>query len=499
MADRRGGVVTLPEALAVAGVLAVCLLVPLFPGRLPLARLPVDAITLTMPLALLLSIPLLRRLGATGLPSVGLLATGIVFLGWSLGSVLFSQHVAASLATWSRYVMYFGLVVVVAAATRDWWARRLAMWSLVASGSITCVMGLMQYLNPDSKQAIGLRGLGSDVATRVFATFDNPNFFAEFLLLLFVVTLALALAETGALRWLALVLCSGQALILVLTYTRGSWLALAAGIVVMALLIDARWLWAFFALGAGALAVTPGALRRVLSSFSVEGTASFRLRLWRVTGEIIAAHPVVGVGIGGFVPAFKDASLARPDIATNFLIYGAHNSYYTIAAETGVIGALAFVGVVVTCARVGLYYAPRMRSDRRAFLTNAALTAGLVGFGLNALTSNSFQHPQAAVFFWVIAGLQAGLGAAFWNRAPEPRPKPASRLHAPRWVSDSYIGRGAAVVAAWLPRVWTSSDIARWLTSRPAGGDSILRGSRLVQLLLGQGGSGAMSTGQTSE
>jgi O-antigen ligase len=374
------------------------------------------------------------------------------------------------------------------------------MWSLVASGTVTCVLGLMQYLNPDTKTAIGLQGLGEDVATRVAGTYGNPNFFAEFLLLLFVVTLALALAEKGALRWLALVLCGGQALILVLTYTRGSMLALAAGIVVMALLIDARWLWAFLALGVGALAAAPGALSRIVSSFSLEGTASFRLRLWRVTGEIIASHPIVGVGIGGFVPAFKVASLARPDIAVNFLIYGAHNSYYTIAAETGVIGAIAFVLVIVTCARMGLYYAPRMRSDRRAFLANAALTAGLVGFGLNALTSNSFQHPQAAIFFWVIAGLQAGLGASFWSNAAEARVRGTSRFHAPKWLTDSYIGGGIAAFVRWLPTAWTASDVDHWLTGRPAGADSILQGSWLLKLVLGGGSaSDAAATGTAAK
>ena len=487
MSDSDGRVVSLPEALALVGVVAVCLLVPLFPGRLPIAGFPIDAITLTVPLAVLLAIPLFRRLGARGLPPVGMLASGIVFLTWALVSVAMSASRAASLATWSRYLSYFLLVIVVAAATRVWWSRRIAMWSLTLAGTVTCVMGLMQYLNPDSKQAIGLQGLDAGVATRVFATFDNPNFFAEFLLLLFVVTLALALSERGALRWLALILCGGQAVILVLTYTRGSWLALAVGIVIMALMIDARWLWAFLALGVGVLAAAPGALRRVVSSFSLEGTASFRLRLWRVTGEIIAAHPIAGVGIGGFVPAFKAASLAHPDIATGFLIYGAHNSYYTIGAETGVIGAIAFVAVVFTCARMGLYYAPRMRSDRRAFLANAALTAGLVGFGLNALTSNSFQHPQAAIFFWVIAGLQAGMGAAFWDRAPQPRPARASSFHAPKLVADSYLGRGVSAFVAWLPRAWSSSDVARWLSAPPAGADTILRGSRLLGLVFGRG------------
>jgi putative inorganic carbon (HCO3(-)) transporter len=495
------------EVFALAGVLAVTVLVPLIPGRVPLGSFPGDAITLSLPLAILFAVPLLRKLGARGLPPVGLQAAALVFLAIALVSVVFSHAPGSAFATWARYAGYFALVVVVAAATRDWWSRRIVMWSLVLAGSVTCVQGLYQYLHPDVRQAIGLQGLDVNVvATRVFATFDNPNFYAEFLVLLFAVTLALVLTEKWRGRVIGLPLLGLQAIVLGLTYTRASWLALAVGLAVTVLIIDARWMWAFLALGAAFVAAVPGGIGRLASAFSLEGTASFRLRLWAITGQIIARYPWAGVGIGRFYDAFREVSLLRPDLATGFLTYGAHNSYYALMAETGVLGGLAFVWIVVSVVRMGLFYAPRMRADRMAFLANAALTAGLIAFAINATTSNAFQHPRGAIFFWLVAGLQAGIGAKYWAAAAERRPAHAKGGVVSRVWGASLPGRatdtvfvrvlhlpamwrasGAGRLVAGLPRMWSESVLDHWLLRAPVGGATLLQRSPATALLLGRG------------
>jgi putative inorganic carbon (HCO3(-)) transporter len=494
------------EVFALFGILAVTILVPLIPGRVPFGSFPGDAITLSLPLAIVFALPLLRKLGARGLPPVGVQAAALAFLGFALVSVLFSHDPKSAFATWVRYAGYFALVVVVAAATREWWSRRIVMWSLALAGSATCVQGLHQYLNPDTKQAIGLQGLDTNVvATRVFATFENPNFYAEFLVLLFAVTLALVLTERWRGRLIGVPLLVLQAVVLGLTYTRASWLALAVGLAVTVLIVDARWMWGFLALGAAAIAVVPGGIGRLASAFSLEGTASFRLRLWAITGQIIALHPWAGLGIGRFYDGFREVSLLRPDLATGYLTYGAHNSYYALMAETGVLGGLAFVWVVVTVVRMGLFYAPRMRDDRHAFLANAALTAGLIAFAINATTSNAFQHPRGAVFFWVAAGLQAGVGARYWEAAVQRRPEHAAGATARVWRAsasgralDALFVNVVHLPVVWrvsglrafltgLPRIWTDSGFEHWLVGPPLGGATLLQGSPVTRFLLGPG------------
>lgn len=471
--------------LALAGIALTVVLVPVFP-RIHFGSRSLDVVTLTVPLAVLLSFPLLRREGALRLPHLSFEIPAMAFLAFGLVSVVFSASPLGSFATWLRYLSYIALVPVVGVVTRDRSARRLLLWLLAAAGAVTMMQGLLQYLNPT--QGIGLEGLSHDVKTRVFASFGNPNFYAEYLVVLFAALLALVFSEGGALRWLAVVLLGADTLLLLLTYTRGSWLALAVAVVVAIAMVDARWIWGFAGAGALGALVVPGVLDRVVSIFSLEGTASFRLRLWRIAGTIIAAHAATGVGIGGYGRAFKEISVDRPDIAVDFLRYSAHNAYFALMAETGVLGGLAFAAVVLAICAMGAYYNARLRDDAVARLTNAALTVGLVAFAINALTSNSFQHPRAALFFWILAGLQVGLGDRVWAYVIEDAKTTDPRERA-GIVRGSAVVHAALCVARSCQLSWRASELRRLLVVRASGGDMYAR-SRLVGLALGRGRGG---------
>ncbi len=470
--------------LALAGLVFVLVLVPLSPGRDAGAQLPLDTIVLSIPIAVLLCVPLLTRSGRLALPRVGVELPALAFLGWALISAALTGTQPSVLATWARYASYVLLIYAVAAVAVDPLRRRLAMWLMTLAGSATVAHGFWQYVNPTTY--IGMEGLDTSVATRVFASFDNPNFYAEYLVLLCAVTLALVFAERGPVRYVAVFLLAAQAMALLLTYTRGSWLALALGLAIGVMMIDARLIWPF-ALGGGVLLpFVPGAAARLASVFSLEGTASFRLMLWRVAGTAIAERPVFGVGLGRFYDAFTDAVLSNPQLNIGFLFYGAHQSYFQLAAETGVVGALAFVWMVFEACRMGGFYNARMHEDLTARLTNAALTAGLIAFAVNALTSNAFQHPRGAVFFFVVAGLQAGLGARFWSEPAAERASDRQPLTAGVWAS-SVPGRLYAAIESVGGSWWRASATRRLLMREPEGGGHLLAESFLARVLVGEG------------
>lgn len=470
------------EWAALLGVMLLVIAVPLLPGRIEIGSLPLDAPILAIPLAIAASIPLLRAMGRGGIPGNGIEVAGTLFLCWTLLSIAAVGGGKDELLTWLRYASYIVLVPVVGAVAADAGRRRWVMWAIVIAGSITAGHGLIQYLNPT--QNIGMQGLASDVATRVFATFDNPNFYAEYLVLLIAASLALVSSEKGLRRWLVACLLALQAVALMLTYTRGSWLALAIGIAVAVLVIDARYILGLVAGAAVLIPVVPGGLQRVASIFSLEGTASFRLGLWRVAGTIIRENMLFGTGLGDFYRAFQNAVLTHPELHIGYTIYGAHNSYFTLAAESGVIGGIAFLAVVLTAARLGVFYARRKGMPKAERFQIVALMAGLIAFAINALTSNSFQHPRAAVFFWVVAGVQMGIGSRFWDA---PASEQAVAQARDTVFSRSMLGRAWLAVRVAAGRLWGGSEVREWLMSRPLGGGRIFAGSRFGAMLLGNG------------
>lgn len=487
-ADRAGW-------LALFGLSFVLVLVPLAPGREVFAGVPLDKVILSVPIAILLAIPLLTKLGSLELPRVGIEVPAFLFLGWALVSAIFTGAQPEVLATWSRYAAYMVLVYVVATVAAEKTRLRVMSWILAIAGSMTVAYSFYQYMYPT--EFLGMQGMGADVATRVFSTFGNPNFYAEYLVLLIAVTLALLFTERGPLRGLALLFVVAQVMALLLTYTRGSWIALAIGLAIALLIIDSRLVLPFAIGGGSMMLLFPGVAERMISLVALEGSAGFRLGLWRVAGDAIAERPLFGIGAGRFYDAFTSAVLTNPEHNVGFLFYGAHQSYFQLAAEIGIIGGLAFAWLVFKTCRMGAFYTVRMSGDTKARLFNAAMTAGLVAFALNAFTSNAFQHPQAAVFFFVLAGMQAGNGSRFWELAPKERVTHPNRDSL--W-GRSLLGRVHNAIDSVLNATWKASWISRMLAKEPLGGGRLLADAWVIRALIGEGtGASSDRTSRTDE
>ena len=77
--------------LALVGVAFVLTLVPLVPGRESAGSIPLDTIILTVPIAILLGVPLLTRGGRLSIPRIGIEVPALMFLGWALVSAHFAE------------------------------------------------------------------------------------------------------------------------------------------------------------------------------------------------------------------------------------------------------------------------------------------------------------------------------------------------------------------------------------------------------------------------
>ncbi|NTW29293.1 MAG: hypothetical protein HGA39_08045 [Coriobacteriia bacterium] len=398
------------ELLALGAFAALCVLVPLVPGRVMLGPIPLDAVTLSAPLVLALSIPFLRRLGANRIPFSPLELPALVFLGITLISVVFSEGVLSSALTWTRYATYILLLVVASAVAMRPENRRLLTWTVALTSLATVAQAAYQFARPDALAKSF--AFSAEVGARVTGSFGNPNSYSEYLVLAFALTLSLALAEKDWRRWSAVAILLAQSCALVLTYTRGSWLALGLGVLVAALMIDWRLAGAFVLAGGGLLSIVPGAMQRLTSIFASEGGASVRLPLWNLAVEMFRLHPWTGVGLGGYVTALMAQIKATPSmLPAGVTPMNAHNSFLTLAAETGIFGIAAFVWFVVCTVRSCFTYAKKLVRGSAAWLINAALSVGVIGYTANALTDNSFQNPRAAVFYWLLLGLMCANAA----------------------------------------------------------------------------------------
>jgi O-antigen ligase len=150
---------------------------------------------------------------------------------------------------------------------------------------------------------------------------------------------------------------------------------------------------------------------------AINNILSWRLWIWDTAMNMVADRPFSGVGAGAFQAAYVHYSTHPGDIFRGIPAYHAHQLYVGIAAETGLIGLLAF------CALVGLavrwYW--KATPDRRNRAWPFALGLLVYAFPINS---------QPVLFsrwlFPVVLLLLTGMLAAL--EEPVSGEKPAERV-----------------------------------------------------------------------
>lgn len=214
-------------------------------------------------------------------------------------------------------------------------------------------------------------------------------------------------------------------LTILLTHSRGGFLALVATAVWMAWRTG-NLLRAFGGLFFSALAFLAFAPRSVLERMATIGdttdsSALARLQSWSVALRMIEANPVFGVGLRNFQSSYKDyAVIAQVDSRTTYV---AHNSYLQIWAESGSIAFALYLAlllsVFVTCRRI--HKMGLVRPDMRWAMDYARMMeATTIGFMVGAVFLNRGHFDL--VYHWIaLVTSLASIAGYQWLRGPQRR------------------------------------------------------------------------------
>ena len=138
-----------------------------------------------------------------------------------------------------------------------------------------------------------------------------------------------------------------------------------------------------------------------IDEFRTESSAATRLEAWGAAWNMMRTHPVTGVGLASFGPAFPNYSPKEPREA--------HNTVLQVAGESGLFAGLALLLLVLAtlralwrnATRLRALPAPEGRGHILALLNEATLVA-LCGFSVCALFL-SLQMYEILYFLLVLA------------------------------------------------------------------------------------------------
>ncbi len=263
----------------------------------------------------------------------------LVLAAWSLCSAAWALNAGVALSAGFRLAQGLLLLGITYAAVRQRRDAVLVLGALVAGAVATTGIGFATGASVTYNQ------WGTFVPKRFGGFSGDPNELGAQLIPAVVLCLILAAAPG---RRLIRVAASGATLILL------------AG------------------LAATASSVNPASIAQRLSSFSGGGTG--RSDLWRVAERMAEDHPLQGVGVGNFPTAAplyaQTVPVARPD-----LVYTdphvVHNTYLQFLAETGAVGGVAFVLLVLIALSRAREATRTAAGSQKARVSQAVLVATL--------------------------------------------------------------------------------------------------------------------------
>jgi O-antigen ligase len=239
-------------------------------------------------------------------------------------------------------------------------------WLIMITTTLLCLLSLYQLVTNNYDQtffklaAIQMdRALGASSTPRIGGPINAPNLWAQVLVAVSTLIVFRILHEKRMIVKLAGVLMLGILLYIVLnTYSRGAYVAIAIDAVLILLMFKKRFN-PMILVGAATLLILlfpflPATYRdRFTSLFVVTAEngiyqdTSLRGRSSEMlTGlAMFAEHPIVGVGAGNY-PTNYQRYAQQIGIEFRTEARDPHSLYVQLLAETGILGTVAFLGIV---------------------------------------------------------------------------------------------------------------------------------------------------------
>lgn len=381
----------------------------------------------TIGVTALFALLLIREASQAG-PQVHVKRTGGWFFLYMLFQALsFFASVYPGLS--ARFLAFHGtnflLVVLLVSCFRSLDDLVLSVELLACTISVSALYGVYQGVRGVPVKASEIdTTLNTTGVGRVFGFYDNPNNFAELLILFLPFVVALFFASTGWKRRVFYGLLALPPLLAILmTQSRSGWGGLLVAMLVFAVFLDWRLIPLAALAGLAVFPFLPLFLRqRVLSIFNPADTsASFRTKIWQTMWPVIRDYWWTGLGLG------NDAVMK---IAGRYILYTpsvplhCHNVFLQTWVETGILGLLSLLGflgslgkrAIRAIVRLGPRRAPNADPHNRLFVM-AGLSA-LSGILVTSLVEYTWYYPRVMLMFWAVAGLL--LAAVSLAEAPSP-------------------------------------------------------------------------------
>jgi O-antigen ligase len=312
----------------------------------------------------------------------------------------------------TKLLQVFFLLLIGAEAVKDKSHLRLIIFSAACGACLASYDGYWQ-VNFGKDFIRGHLPIINIGITRATAAFPNANVLGVYLSAIAPLIIGLALFYYRGLKKVLMLLVAGLAAFgIVLTFSRGTALALYLSVLLICLVRKNKTLSALLII---LLVIFPFIMPKSIKSWAKEVNynpvrfmLNDRISVYKNTVNMIKHHPVVGVGTNTFSKNYLTYKLPEPEWARTTDSMYAHNHYLQMAGEIGLVGLAIFLWLLYRLFSENFRIYRRLKDDYLK-VVSISLIACFFAFLVNGLTETSLYYSRVSMIFWYLIGVSFSL------------------------------------------------------------------------------------------
>ena len=335
----------------------------------------------------------------------------MIFAIFMLLGGLFSITPSKSLPPTCVFVCFIVAYFLIVNLIKTKELQRKTLVLSLFSFSVCSLYGIYQnfFATPDTTWTD--EDMFSDIATRVVSTFENPNVFGEYLIMLIPVAIAFILIaknftqrSAGA---LAVVLSFAA---LIYTWSRGAWLGCIGSLAIFLVIVTKYALGAYTVGLMSVPLLIPFLPSSILDRFTsignmTDSSTSYRVFIWEATANMIKDNFIcgIGVGTGAFQTVYSEYALAGIERAPH-----SHNLYLQILVELGIVGFVIFAFTMfLFFSKVFTFL--KKSENRESKLIVGAIACGIIAILIQGLTDYVWYNYRVFSMFWMMLAVATAI------------------------------------------------------------------------------------------
>lgn len=303
------------------------------------------------------------------------------------------------------YITCFLLVLSIVSSIKTMDSLETFLKILLIGVSITGLYGVWQSIIgvPVNPSLTDIR-LNEGMPGRIFSTMENPNNYAEILVMMLPFYVAMVFNSKTFFGKLAFSLLAVPPLMaLGSTGARSAWMVFIVSLFVFTFFKNRKLFPVVLVLGLLSIPFIPDfIIRRLATVFNAEDTSGqYRVQIYQTVWPMLKDYWITGVGLG--TDTFMKL-VQRYYLFTKSVPLHTHNLFLEIWMETGILGFISFTWSMARIIKKCMLNIFR-RTDQGINHILMAGAAAMIGILLMNLVEYSWYYPRVMLFFWMLIGI----------------------------------------------------------------------------------------------